>query len=170
MDFIHNINNNFKRLCNDVIVFIFSYLSSNNKLYLCNYEYLYSDIYNLKLVNKEFYKIIKNNFKITTDNIHKEYWYQYNIFLSFYIDKKYLCKKCNIIDEKYRNNIKIILDEINHLNSPNPYQNAFSHKLIYIHNDSFDKQLINDILQKYIKNIEFSHYCCSGSGVAFLLK
>ena len=27
--------------------------------------------------------------------------------------------------------------------------------------DSLDKQLINDILQKYMKNIYSSHYCCS---------
>ena len=52
MNFIYNINNNFKRLCKDLIVLIFSYSSSNNKLYLCNYEHSYSDIYNLRLVNK----------------------------------------------------------------------------------------------------------------------
>ena len=35
-------NNNFKRLCKDIMFYIFIFLSSNNKFYLCNYEYLYS--------------------------------------------------------------------------------------------------------------------------------
>ena len=41
------------------------------------------DLYNLKLVMQCMCQF-KNNFKNYTDNIHKEYWYQYIIYFCLF--------------------------------------------------------------------------------------
>jgi hypothetical protein len=174
MNFINdNLKNNFNKLCKDIIVLIFSFSSKNNQLYLCNNKYIFSDLSNLRSVNKEFNKLIKDEFKIKLNKIHKEYWYKYSYKISKFIKKDILCNKCSNLTEKYKNNIKIILNHIENMDLI-PfflYESSMDDNTFYIHHDNFiyDAELNNEITVIYMKNIRFSHFCCGGKGAGFTL-
>jgi len=159
-------------LWDDNILIILSFFNKIDNYIICKNNYILSDLSNLKIVSKYFYKLINKKFNIIKINLCNK-WYNYkNYELLKYIDEEKLHYHSNEINIKYRPIIKMILKEIDfkfNNNQNNYFQLNYNYNnSIYIHhNNPFRKEEYINVIISHVKNISFIHFCCSGNGLCF---